>query len=301
MSSISCQENRHLDTATGLVQGTIGAATHVGTELAYGRTPTFEGTLKAGLTSGLFAAGAKFVAQSTGLTACFVAGTQVLTSSGSVSIENISAGDYVYATDPETGISGYKRVIQTFERETDEIIRVTFDDETITTTPTHPFYVPEKGWTEAIQLRAGDILVTSNGDYLVVELVKHEILESPIKVYNFEVEDYHTYYVGENESSHSVFVHNKCNGNWSKGSYDSAEASELDHFIRHGKEVGASSIEQYTRKATAFANEVLSKRCSRRLVEGVTKNVYRYCHGGKYIDLVFDEVEHLIVSFGKLR
>ncbi|MFR5118577.1 MAG: polymorphic toxin-type HINT domain-containing protein [Ruminococcus sp.] len=42
------------------------------------------------------------------------------------------------------------------------------------------------------------ILVLSNGELVTVEWVQHEILESPIKVYNFEVEDFHTYFVGEN-------------------------------------------------------------------------------------------------------
>ena len=74
------------------------------------------------------------------------------------------------------------------------------------TAPTHPFYVPKLGWTSAIKLRAGDILVLSNGEYVVVEAVQHEILESPIKVYNFEVEDFHTYFVGES----SILVHNIC-------------------------------------------------------------------------------------------
>ena len=74
------------------------------------------------------------------------------------------------------------------------------------TAPTHPFYVPKLGWTSAIKLRAGDILVLSNGEYVVVEAVQHEILESPIKVYNFEVEDFHTYFVGES----SILVHNTC-------------------------------------------------------------------------------------------
>ena len=82
--------------------------------------------------------------------------------------------------------------------------------ETITTTPTHPFYVPQKGWTEAVQLRAGDILVTCNGEYVVVEQVQHEILETPVTVYNFEVEDFHTYYVAANEDAAFVLVHNKC-------------------------------------------------------------------------------------------
>lgn len=55
-------------------------------------------------------------------------------------------------------------------------------------------------------LRAGDILVTLNGEYVVLEQVQHEILEAPVATYNFEVEGFHTYYVGEND----IFVHNKC-------------------------------------------------------------------------------------------
>ena len=66
------------------------------------------------------------------------------------------------------------------------------------------------GWTEACQLRAGDILVSLNGEYVIVEKVQHEILESPVKVYNFEVEDFHTYYVGNGDG---VLVHNSCNHN----------------------------------------------------------------------------------------
>ena len=72
--------------------------------------------------------------------------------------------------------------------------------------PGPPFYSPVKGWTDAVQLRAGDILVLVNGEYVVVEKVQHELLESPVKVYNFQVEDYHTYYV----SDAGVLVHNEC-------------------------------------------------------------------------------------------
>ncbi|WP_337670437.1 polymorphic toxin-type HINT domain-containing protein [Ruminococcus bicirculans (ex Wegman et al. 2014)] len=49
------------------------------------------------------------------------------------------------------------------------------------------------------------------GGYLVtVEWVQHEILESPLKVYNFEVEEFHTYFVGEC----GVLVHNECITAW---------------------------------------------------------------------------------------
>ncbi len=112
----------------------------------------------------------------------------------------------VLAENPETGEIAYKRVVQTFENESYELVHVFVNGEEIITTPNHPFYVPKLGWTSAIKLRAGDILVLSNGEYVVVEAVQHEILESPVKVYNFEVEDFHTYFVGES----SVLVHNKC-------------------------------------------------------------------------------------------
>ena len=109
-------------------------------------------------------------------------------------------------TDPETGETTLKPVVQTFQNETTEWIHVTANGETLTCTPNHPFYSPVKGWTSAIDLRAGDILVMLNGEYVVVEQVQHELLESPEITYNFEVEDYHTYYVGDE----AVLVHNKC-------------------------------------------------------------------------------------------
>ena len=137
---------------------------------------------------------------------CFVAGTSVLASTGYVTIETVKAGDYVWASDPETGEVALKQVVQTFVNEATELVHVTVKGEEIVCTTEHPFYSPVKGWIAACKLRAGDILVTVNGEYVVVEKVQHEILESPVKVYNFEVESFHTYYV----SDAGVLVHNKC-------------------------------------------------------------------------------------------
>ena len=137
---------------------------------------------------------------------CFVAGTVVLTEDGNVPIEEVEEGDYVYAENPETGEKGLKRVLQTFINESDKLIHIHVNKEEIVATPQHPFYVSNKGWVGAVDLRAGDILVLQNGEYVIVEMVQHEILEAPIAVYNFEVEDFHTYYVGES----SVLVHNMC-------------------------------------------------------------------------------------------
>ena len=102
-----------------------------------------------------------------------------------------------------------RRVTETYVNQTPELVHVFVGGEEIVTTPTHPFYSPVKGWTDAAQLRAGDILVLVNGEYVVVEKVQHEILESPINVYNFQVAGDHTYYV----SNIGVLVHNGCTQN----------------------------------------------------------------------------------------
>lgn len=137
---------------------------------------------------------------------CAAAETIALAGVGKVAIETLEAGDYVWAWDEETGDVRLKLVVETYVNETDELTHVWVNGEEIVTTPGHPFYSPIKGWTDAAKLRAGDILVLVNGEYVVVEKVQHELLESPVKAYNFQVEDYHTYYVSDN----GVLVHNSC-------------------------------------------------------------------------------------------
>ena len=149
---------------------------------------------------------------------CFVAGTSILTAVGSVAIEDIQAGDLVWAWDEETGDTALKEVVETYVNSTSELVHVFVDGEEIVTTPSHPFYSPVKGWTAAVHLRAGDILQLVNGEYVVVEKVQHEILETPVTVYNFQVEDYHTYYVSDT----GVLVHNKCTYNRTVSSREEA-------------------------------------------------------------------------------
>lgn len=137
---------------------------------------------------------------------CFVAGTMVATENGHKPIETIKVGDYVWATDPETGETDLKQVVNTFINETTEVSHVTINGEVITSTQTHPYYVVGQGWTLARNLRAGDVLVMLNGKRIILEQVQHEILESPVTTYNFEVDGFHTYYVGKTD----ILVHNKC-------------------------------------------------------------------------------------------
>ena len=138
--------------------------------------------------------------------ACFAAGTVVLTSTGYVAIECIRAGDLVWAENPETGERMLKRVIQTFINEADKLIRICINGEEIITTSEHPFFVRGRGWVMAADLHKGDLLVMQNGDAVAIQSMYCECLDIPLDVYNFEVADFHTYYVGEN----SVLVHNIC-------------------------------------------------------------------------------------------
>ena len=177
---------------------------------------------------------------------CFIAGTVVLTAIGNKAIEEIEIGDFVWAENPETGEKELKEVVQTFVNETNELVYVYVNGEEIVTTPEHPFYIPNQGWTASIQLRAGDILVLQNGKYVVIEKIQHEILESPITVYNFEVEDFHTYYVG----TAGVLVHNTCKAHTSdqqaviqlaKEYKNGISKSDADILVSWAKEYGLNA------------------------------------------------------------
>ena len=162
--------------------------------------------------------------------ACFIAGTQIRVEDGFCDIENVKMGDLVWAKDPISGEVSLKKVIQTFERESFDLIHIVVNGETITTTPEHPFYRPSFGWTSAVDLRAGDELCMLSGELVIIETVQHEILETPVKVFNFEVEDFHTYYVG----SSSILVHNTC----MRFTGDQQALLELGKEARLGTRVG---------------------------------------------------------------
>ena len=164
-------------------------------------------------------------------------------------IESIETDDYVWAWNEDTGKTELKQVVETYINETYELTHVFVNGEEIVSTPSHPFYSPVKGWTDACQLRAGDILILVNGEYVVVEKVQHEIFESPGKVYNFQVEDDHTYYV----SNAGVLVHNKCGSNHGN-SLSTTKRNEL--YVLRDKDTGIiKKIGETTRGARRYLNK----------------------------------------------
>lgn len=150
--------------------------------------------------------GCKVLTGITGEPHCFVAGTPVSTEEGQRAIEEVEAGDKVWAYDEETGEKGLKEVEEVFVSETDKLVHVETDREEIITTELHPFYVEGIGFVQAGCLQEGYELKCLDGNRETITGIRVEWLEEAITVYNFEVADYHTYFVGDGD----VLVHNTC-------------------------------------------------------------------------------------------
>ncbi|WP_086932709.1 polymorphic toxin-type HINT domain-containing protein [Agarilytica rhodophyticola] len=140
---------------------------------------------------------------------CFVEGTLVHTQDGLKPIEDINVGDLVVSKNDITGENDWKRVSQLFINYGKTVfdVTVTTDDgqqEVLGATHEHPFWAEGKGWVKAGELVAGDRVHLRDGQLASISSVKTR--EGQHTTYNFEVEDFHTYFVGER----GVWVHNAC-------------------------------------------------------------------------------------------
>jgi hypothetical protein len=160
---------------------------------------------------------------------CFVAGTRVLTWEGPRSIESVQVGTRVLSRDPQTGQQGWKRVLATFVTHPARLYHVRYrmrnaggsasgsagtevrtdeDEHELACTGEHPFYdAVSQRFVPAEDLKVGTRLSLASG--AAGELVAIRVVDPPsgqrITTYNFEVADWHTYFVGEA----GVWVHNQ--------------------------------------------------------------------------------------------
>jgi hypothetical protein len=124
---------------------------------------------------------------------CFVAGTLVNTSKGYKCIEDITTEDSVLSFNQQSHRFEFCRVLNTFSRESDEIVAITMQSGlVISVTPEHSFLVNKGVWVPSGKLKTSDRIWSLHGK----EKIKH-IAKSPkeVKVYNFEVQNTHTYIV----------------------------------------------------------------------------------------------------------
>ncbi|UBU12521.1 polymorphic toxin-type HINT domain-containing protein [Nonomuraea gerenzanensis] len=145
----------------------------------------------------------------------FTPDTEVLMADGTRKpIEDIEIGDEVLATDPETGKTEAKQVIDLIVGDGEKsLVQVTIDTDgkqgqaagVIIATDKHPFWVPElHKWVDAEKLAPGMWLRTSAGSLVQVKAIKRWTAQQ--RVHNLTVADIHTYYVLAGETP--VLVHN---------------------------------------------------------------------------------------------
>ncbi len=146
---------------------------------------------------------------------CFVAGTLIRTLEDEKKLEDIQEGDLVLSYEASEGIFASKEVLEVVAHEgVTELAHVTIGEdtadgaytgtETIDSTTNHPYFVVGYGFVEAGNLRPGDTILLANGENRKVDSVEIEFLDDLVTVYNFEVADWHTYFVGNT----GVLVHN---------------------------------------------------------------------------------------------
>ena len=178
-------------------------------------------------------------------TGCFRGDTLIDTETGLRPIRTIRVGERVWSWDESSGKKVLRKVSRTYRKPASGLRTLSVGQETLFTTDAHPFWVEGKGWIKASRLRVGDTLRSDDGARLAVlsndrvdsqrfytgyDITKdHGVLASveqqgflrlaafqpsePFReshridgvVYNLEVEDTHTFFVGKQK----VFVHNK--------------------------------------------------------------------------------------------
>ena len=94
-----------------------------------------------------------------------------------------------------------------FRNKTDKWYHVHVNEQDIVCTVGHPFYVADlETFVPAKDLKVGQSVLLANGSCAEIDGIQVEELSTPETTYNFEVEDFHTYYVSDDK----VLVHNDC-------------------------------------------------------------------------------------------
>jgi hypothetical protein len=139
---------------------------------------------------------------------CFVGGTEVQAESGGKPIETIQVDELVLAADtaengePNRGQTRKEKVKQLFTRVAPAVLDIAGGGEKLSVTPEHEIWVEGEGWLPARELWVGAKLLAKDGKSVKVEYIGKR--EGEFRVYNFEVANAHSYFVGRA----GILVHN---------------------------------------------------------------------------------------------
>lgn len=120
-------------------------------------------------------------------------------------ISEVKVGDWVHATDPETGETGARQVLATMPH-TDQLMVLSTSSGGIVTTEDHRYWnATDHEWQESQRLDPGDRLYTADGDHVTVEGLDWATVHTA-GAYDLDVADLDSFYVGAGDDE--VLVHN---------------------------------------------------------------------------------------------
>ena len=131
---------------------------------------------------------------------CFAEGTPVLMADGAWKhIEEIQPGEIVLSVsegNPEDKVDS-KAVVQVYHNKPQPLVELYLDGGVIRTTANHPFHVRNRGWIPASQLQIANQFRGHDDQW--VEFRRKMISDAIKPVFNLQVADHHTYFVGAPE------------------------------------------------------------------------------------------------------
>ena len=210
---------------------------------------------------------------------CFVAGTQILTKDGYKNIEDVAIGDWVWSKDTETGEQAFKRVVHLFVKHDREIFTLNVLDQDgntleVGTTDDHPFFVVGEGWKVTEDLVAGDAIETDGHGAVIVQSVSHD--GHTEVTYNFEVEDFHTYYV----TKKNLLVHNSDCGDAAEEATKGAERAATGFKGNKGFELKNAPYQKVRNQPTSingreYSGHALDQMQNRGIMPSVVDNTIK--------------------------
>jgi len=167
-------------------------------------------------------------------------------------IDQIREGDVVMARDEHGTELGLKRVVEVYEHESDHLRILQFSSpdgttQMLKTTNEHPFWdVNRAAYVAPAELEVGAEVTGPHGERASLVSSEYEPHPEGVKVYNFQVEDYHTYFVnGSGADAAPILVHNACGLEWvNENAHMSRRARAYNNSVP-GNRVGQAPALRY--------------------------------------------------------
>jgi hypothetical protein len=239
------------------VKGAVGNATRAlvtAGQIGFGLYGAYQGVQQAlvQFEKGQYLDGALSLLQATadvyaGTRSCFTGEMLILCGGGKKRADGVGLGDLVWTRDEDDpeGPLVLKRVTARFVRVA-PIWQVRLaDGQVLRTTMEHPFWVENRReWLAAWELGEGDLVRTEDGRLVAVSSVRDTGVWE--RVYNWEVEDCHTYFVSATIDADSIWAHNA-------GGYGNRTRAKKDAPLQNGGVLNAGRYAQTSYSGTFSA------------------------------------------------